>query len=31
VKNVPPPMKLGVQGPDDDLYLEYRANQRKKR
>ncbi len=29
VKNVPPPMKLGVQGQDDDLYQAYRANQRR--
>lgn len=31
VKNVPPPMKLGVKGEDDDLYREYRANQRREK
>ena len=29
VKNVPPPMKLGIQGQDDDLYQAYRASQRR--
>jgi hypothetical protein len=31
MKNVPPPMKLGVQGEDDDLYRAYRANQRREK
>jgi len=31
VKNVPPPMKLGVKGEDDDLYKAYRANQRREK
>ncbi|HWS83882.1 MAG TPA: hypothetical protein VN207_06440 [Ktedonobacteraceae bacterium] len=31
VKNVPPPMKLGVKGQDDDLYKAYRANQRREK
>jgi hypothetical protein len=31
VKNVPPPMKLGVKGEDDDLYREYRASQRREK
>jgi hypothetical protein len=30
-KNVPPPIKLGVKGRDDDLYLAYRANQRREK
>ncbi len=28
-KQTPPPMRQGVQGADDDLYQEYRANQRR--
>jgi hypothetical protein len=31
VKNPPPTMKQGVKGADDDLYQEYRANQRRTR
>jgi hypothetical protein len=31
VKNVPPPMKLGVKGQDDDLYQAYRSNQRREK
>jgi hypothetical protein len=31
VKSVPPPMKLGVKGQDDDLYQAYRANQRREK
>lgn len=31
VKNVPPPMKLGVKGQDDDLYRAYRSNQRREK
>ncbi len=31
VKHLPPPMKLGVQGQDDDLYRAYRANQRREK
>ncbi len=30
-KNVPPPMKLGVKGQDDDLYRAYRAHQRREK
>jgi hypothetical protein len=30
-KPLPPPMKLGVQGQDDDLYRAYRANQRREK
>jgi hypothetical protein len=31
VKNLPPPMKLGIKGQDDDLYKAYRANQRREK
>jgi hypothetical protein len=31
VKNVPPPMKLGIKGQDDDLYRAYRTNQRREK
>jgi hypothetical protein len=31
VKHLPPPIKLGVQGQDDDLYRAYRANQRREK
>jgi hypothetical protein len=31
VKNVPSPVRLGVQGQDDDLYRAYRANQRREK
>ena len=30
-KNLPPPMKLGVKGQDDDLYRAYRASQRREK
>jgi hypothetical protein len=31
IKHVPPPVKLGVQGQDDDLYRAYRTNQRREK
>jgi len=31
VRNTPPPMRQGVKGADDDLYEEYRFNQRRSR
>jgi hypothetical protein len=31
VRNTPPTMKQGVKGADDDLYQEYRANQRREK
>lgn len=31
VRNTPPTMKQGVKGADDDLYQEYRANQRRRK
>ncbi|HLI91694.1 MAG TPA: hypothetical protein VKV37_23610 [Ktedonobacteraceae bacterium] len=31
VRNVPPPMRQGVRGADDDLYQQYRASQRRER
>jgi len=31
VRNLPPTMKQGVKGADDDLYQEYRANQRREK
>jgi hypothetical protein len=30
-RNTPPTMKQGVKGADDDLYQEYRANQRRRK
>jgi hypothetical protein len=31
VRNVPPPMRQGVKGADDDLYQQYRASQRREK
>jgi hypothetical protein len=31
VRNVPPPMRQGVRGADDDLYQQYRASQRREK
>jgi hypothetical protein len=31
VRNAPPTMRQGVKGADDDLYQEYRANQRRRK
>ena len=31
IKHIPPPVRLGVQGQDDDLYRAYRTNQRREK